>query len=137
MKRSLVAWVSNWGDGIALAEGLFNWRGIILAEDLGEANLQYKVECFYFIYVYVVHLTMLFQWPKLHSIKWNGDKWIGKDLEGSGHGLILRCYPKIFLEELRKIMKILSQDSRSLGKDLKPGPADKIKTFGINLLLYS
>jgi hypothetical protein len=30
-----------------------------------------------------------------------------KDFEGSGHGLILRYYPSIALEELRKAMKHL------------------------------
>jgi hypothetical protein len=32
-----------------------------------------------------------------------------------------RYYPGICLEELRKTMKDLSQDSRSPGRDLKPG----------------
>jgi hypothetical protein len=33
----------------------------------------------------------------------------------------LRYYPSIFLQELRKTTKILSQDSWSLGRDLNPG----------------
>jgi hypothetical protein len=47
---------------------------------------------------------------------------IGNDLEGSGSDLILRRYRGIRLEELRKATIILSQDSRSQGRDLKPGP---------------
>jgi hypothetical protein len=39
-----------------------------------------------------------------------GEWWIGKDMEGSGRGLILRYYPCICLEGLRKATKILSQD---------------------------
>jgi hypothetical protein len=34
--------------------------------------------------------------------------WLGKDSEGSGNGLILRYYPSICLEGLRKTMKNLS-----------------------------
>jgi hypothetical protein len=37
--------------------------------------------------------------------------WIGNSLEGSGHGVILRCYPGIHLEGPRETMKDLSQDS--------------------------
>jgi hypothetical protein len=48
----------------------------------------------------------------------------GKNMEGSGHGLILRYYPGIHLEGLRKAMKNLSQYSWSLGQDLNSGPAD-------------
>jgi hypothetical protein len=33
-------------------------------------------------------------------------------------------YPGIFLEGLRKSLKILSQDSLYRGKDLKPGPPE-------------
>jgi hypothetical protein len=45
-----------------------------------------------------------------------------KDLEESGRGLILRYYTGISLEGLRKTTKSLSQDSRSPGPYLKPGP---------------
>jgi hypothetical protein len=38
--------------------------------------------------------------------------WIGKDLVGSGSGLILRYYSGICLEGLRKTMKNFKQDSR-------------------------
>jgi hypothetical protein len=41
--------------------------------------------------------------------------WNGKDLEGSGHGLVLRYY---FLKGLRKPRD--SKDSRSPGRDLNP-----------------
>jgi hypothetical protein len=37
------------------------------------------------------------------------------DMGGSGLGLILRYYPGIFLEGLRKITETLSQDTQSLG----------------------
>jgi hypothetical protein len=36
----------------------------------------------------------------------------------------LKCYPGIFLDGLRKTTKNLSQDSRSAGRDLKPGPPE-------------
>jgi hypothetical protein len=51
----------------------------------------------------------------------------GKDLEGSGHGLILRHCPCIYLEGLRKTMKTHkthSQDSWSLGQDLNSVPPE-------------
>jgi hypothetical protein len=44
-----------------------------------------------------------------------------KDMEGSGRGLICRCYPGIRLEELRQNTKNLSQDSRFPGRNLNPG----------------
>jgi hypothetical protein len=50
--------------------------------------------------------------------------WIGKNVEKSGHGLILRYYTSICLEGLGKTLKTLSQDSLSLGQDLNPGPPD-------------
>jgi hypothetical protein len=50
--------------------------------------------------------------------------WIGKDLVGSGRNLILRHYPDILVEVLRKPTKNLDQDSRSLGPDLNPGPSE-------------
>jgi hypothetical protein len=48
----------------------------------------------------------------------------GKDVVGSGRGLIIRYYPGVCLEGLKKTTKSLSQDSRSLGRDLKPGPPE-------------
>jgi hypothetical protein len=50
-----------------------------------------------------------------------GDKWIGNELEGSGRGLILSDYPDICLEGLKKTTKTLSQDNRSLGRNLSLG----------------
>jgi hypothetical protein len=44
-----------------------------------------------------------------------------KDLEESGSGLILRYYPDIHLERLRKTTNNLSQDIRSPDPDLNPG----------------
>jgi hypothetical protein len=43
----------------------------------------------------------------------------GEDLEESGGGLILRNYPGICLEGLRKTRQNLSHDSRSPGQGLK------------------
>jgi hypothetical protein len=36
----------------------------------------------------------------------------------------LRYYPDIFLDRLRKTTANISQDSRSLNRDLKPGPPE-------------
>jgi hypothetical protein len=47
--------------------------------------------------------------------------WIGKDLVGSSRGLILRCYPRINLEEQRSYKK---NSVRSLDRDLNPGPPE-------------
>jgi hypothetical protein len=47
--------------------------------------------------------------------------WNGKYLEGSGRSLILKCYPVIRLEGLRKTTKNLSQDSLSSGRHSSPG----------------
>jgi hypothetical protein len=49
---------------------------------------------------------------------------IGKDLEESGRGLILRYYIGIHLEELRKATKNLSRHSRSQCRDLNPRPPE-------------
>jgi hypothetical protein len=46
------------------------------------------------------------------------------DLEGSGRGLILRYYPGVCLKGLRKTTKTLSQDNRSPGRGLYPGPPE-------------
>jgi hypothetical protein len=45
-------------------------------------------------------------------------------VKGSGHGLILRYYPGICLEGLRKITKNLSQDNQCQGTDMNPGPSE-------------
>jgi hypothetical protein len=52
-------------------------------------------------------------------------RWIGKDLVGSGHDLILRYYPGIRLEGLKKTTKNLNQDSRWPESRFEPG------TYGI------
>jgi hypothetical protein len=44
------------------------------------------------------------------------------DVEGSAPGLILRYYPGILLNGLRKTTKNLSPDSLSRGRDLYPRP---------------
>jgi hypothetical protein len=51
--------------------------------------------------------------------------WIGKDLVGSGCGLILKYYPGIREEELRKTTEALNQDSQS------PGPGIERRIFPI------
>jgi hypothetical protein len=53
-----------------------------------------------------------------------------KNLVGSGHSLILRYYPGICLEGLRKAMRNLDQDSQSLGLRTKPGSPE----YGILVL---
>jgi hypothetical protein len=45
-------------------------------------------------------------------------------VEGNGYDLILRYYPGICLEGLRKTTKCLGQDSWSLGQDLNPEPPE-------------
>jgi hypothetical protein len=46
-------------------------------------------------------------------MNWKGDE--------SGRVLLLRSYPSICLDGLRKTTKKLSQDSCCLGQDLEPG----------------
>jgi hypothetical protein len=48
-------------------------------------------------------------------------RWIGKDLAGSSRGLILRYYPGIHLEGLRKTTKNLNQGGRSPGTRITLG----------------
>jgi hypothetical protein len=45
-------------------------------------------------------------------------------MEGSNRGLLLKYYPGIRLEGLRKTTKNLSQDSRYPGGDFNPGPPE-------------
>jgi hypothetical protein len=47
--------------------------------------------------------------------------WIGKDLVGSGHGLIFQVLSRICLEGLRKITKTLNQDRQLPGWESNPG----------------
>jgi hypothetical protein len=54
-------------------------------------------------------------------------------LKGSGRGLIIRYYPGIRVEGLRKTTKNLSQDSRSPGRNLKPGSSEYEAGALINL----
>jgi hypothetical protein len=57
-------------------------------------------------------------------IAWNdrmiNERWIGKDVEGSGRGLIEASIPVFFLEELRKTTENLSGKPLS-GPRLNPG----------------
>jgi hypothetical protein len=48
--------------------------------------------------------------------------WIGRDLVGSGCGLILKYYPGFRLDGLRKTTKKFSRDSR--GPESNPGPPE-------------
>jgi hypothetical protein len=56
--------------------------------------------------------------------KVTSERRIGKEVEESGHGLILRYCPGIFLEGTTKITINLSEDNRSSGRDLNPGPPE-------------
>jgi hypothetical protein len=47
-----------------------------------------------------------------------------KGLEGSVRDLILRYYPGIRVEGLRKTMKNFNQNSQSAGRVLNPGPPE-------------
>jgi hypothetical protein len=47
--------------------------------------------------------------------------WTGKDLVGRGRDLILRYYPGIRMDGLRKTTKHLNQDSRSQGPRFESG----------------
>jgi hypothetical protein len=52
------------------------------------------------------------------------DSWPEKNLQGSGRGLILRYYPGIRMEGMRKTSKLLGQGSRSPGRELNVGPPE-------------
>jgi hypothetical protein len=52
------------------------------------------------------------------------DKLIGKNVKGSGRGLILRYYPRIDVEGLTETMKNLSHVSRSSRRDLNQRPPE-------------
>jgi hypothetical protein len=47
-------------------------------------------------------------------------EWAGKDVEGSGHGLILCYSARVCLNGLRKSMNYLNRDSRYPGRNLNP-----------------
>jgi hypothetical protein len=49
------------------------------------------------------------------------ERLIGQDSVGSGRGLIVRYYPGIRLEGLRKMTKNLNQNSRSPGPRIERG----------------
>jgi hypothetical protein len=85
--------------------------------------LPYLSPCIYFIYTLLNDAFSVTQ--MLYCIGWNemmmGEWWIWKDIQGSGRGLILRFYPSICLEGMRKTTKNLSQDIRSPGWYFNPG----------------
>jgi hypothetical protein len=64
---------------------------------------------------FVIYFTTPFRQLSIYSVEWQVicEWWIGKDFEGSGRGLILRYHLRIFLEELKKSTKNLSQGSQS------------------------
>jgi hypothetical protein len=66
-----------------------------------------------------------FQQLSLYSVQWKGicELWIGKDLEGSDRGLILRHYPGFRLEGLGRNTENLCQYRRSPCRNLNPGPS--------------
>jgi hypothetical protein len=83
--------------------------------------LSYPAHDIYFYFIQR-HCQLL----RLYAISSNkriGEWWIGKDVEGSGRGLVFRYYPGIFLERLMKTTENLSQDSRFPGRDLNSRPA--------------
>jgi hypothetical protein len=75
---------------------------------------------------FVIYLTMLFQWIRLYSIEWRGNKWMIICKEGGRKHLWrnFKILSQHYLEELRKTTKYLSQDSRSLSWYLTLGPPD-------------
>jgi hypothetical protein len=77
---------------------------------------------------FVCSLTTPFQWLRLYSIERRGDKWMmnWEHVEGIDRGLILRYYPSIYLEWLRKSLETLSQDSQSSGRYLNPRPPEYV-----------
>jgi hypothetical protein len=70
----------------------------------------YRPTLLYFLFIYllfVIHLTTLFQKLRIYSVEWKR-KWLnGRNLELIGRSLILRYYPCICLEGLRKTTKSL------------------------------
>jgi hypothetical protein len=71
--------------------------------------------------------------PRLYSVdnRMTSEWWIGNDLVGSGRGLILRYYPGIRLEGLRKFTKLLGQDSRSPESTFEPRTS-RIRSRSVN-----
>jgi hypothetical protein len=80
----------------------------------------------YYCLLFVVSSLTLFQWLTLHSTEWRAisEWWIGKNVEGSGSGLILRYYPCICLNGAKKTTRNLSQDRQSPGRDMNLGPPE-------------
>jgi hypothetical protein len=74
---------------------------------------------------FLIYLTALFRDPVYRykaSERMGDSEWgVGKNVEGSGRGLIPRYYSSIYVEGLRKTTKNHNQDSRSPGQDLNPG----------------
>jgi hypothetical protein len=75
---------------------------------------------------FVVYLTTLFSDSKLLASDEGviSELWIVKDVEGSSRGLILRYYPEIYLQGLKKTTKTLSQDSRYTGRGYRSLPPE-------------
>jgi hypothetical protein len=112
-------------------------------------NLEQSISCsclvamfqfYYFFCLFIVYLKTL-SVSRLYNVRWEDDReqWTGKDVEGSGHGLISGTFPAFaWGGGLRRITKNLSQDSRSPGRDLNPGPpeyeAGELANFTKNFL---
>jgi hypothetical protein len=79
-----------------------------------------------FIYLFIVYLTTLFSVADYLASNERviSGWWIGKDLEGSGRGLILRYHNGIRLKDLRKATQNLSLYSPSPCSDLDTGPPE-------------
>jgi hypothetical protein len=62
------------------------------------------------VFAFVIYVTALLIAQDCRSIALNdriiSEYWIGEDVEGTGRGIIWDVIPKIFLDILRKIMKI-------------------------------
>jgi hypothetical protein len=73
--------------------------------------------------LFVVYLTTLFSnLDYTASNERAKSEWrVGKSLDGNGHVLKLRHYPRIRPEGQRKTTKNISQEIRYSGQDLNPG----------------
>jgi hypothetical protein len=87
----------------------------------------------------VVYLTTLSGAQTIYSVEWEDDEWRmnWKGCERKRSWSNLRYFPGIFVEGPRKATQNLSQDSRSLGIDLNPGPPEYEAARPLNRPLFS